>query len=203
MQTRPYPSKDGNKVWLSRTERNRLLELVDDQPRKWIAFALGLHGLRTDELVSVQPRHFRALRDADGYVLEVPDGKTGKREVPVSDTLRDRVRYLAGNQRKDDEVINVNRRQVRNWIDETKGDAALDDANPDWGSLGMHDLRRTWATDSFYSLAFGGVSIAEPLVMSWGGWEHSDRGRTTFRSDYLGPVPESVASKATEYLTLP
>lgn len=29
----------------------------------------------------------------------------------------------------------------------------------------MHDLRRTWAGDTFYSLAFAGVPIAEELTM--------------------------------------
>lgn len=66
--------------------------------------------------------------------------------------------------------------------------------------LSMHDLRRTWATDTFYSLAFGGVPIAEDLTMSWGGWEKTSTGRETFHRDYLGPVPDHITERSVEHL---
>ncbi len=64
----------------------------------------------------------------------------------------------------------------------------------------MHDLRRTWATDTYYSLAFSGVPIAEQLTMGWGGWAMTASGRETFRENYLGPEPDHIARKAMEYL---
>lgn len=94
MQTRPYPEKNGLRIWLARSEQRVFLEAVDDEPRRRIALQLGLHGLRTDEILQVEPRHFRELANgADGYVLTVPDGKIGKRETPISDDLVERVRY--------------------------------------------------------------------------------------------------------------
>lgn len=34
MQTRPYPDKDGVRIWLSRSEQRRLVEGVEDEPRR-------------------------------------------------------------------------------------------------------------------------------------------------------------------------
>jgi integrase len=204
MQTRPYPEKDGLRIWLSRSEQRELLEAVDDEPRRRIALQLGLHGLRTDEVLQVEPRHFRELSNgADGHVLIIPSGKTGKRETPVSDDLVERVSYLKSADRNlnaDDPVVDVSKRSVRNWI----GDAreVLVDVDERAGALGMHDLRRTWATDSYYSLALAGVPIAEQLTMSWGGWKQTSTGRETFRENYLGPVPDHVAAEALQHLPL-
>lgn len=214
MQTRPYPEKDGVRIWLSRSERQRLLDVVEEQPRRRIAFELALHGLRTDEIVAdedskgpgVQPRHVRQLANgADGCVLIIPDGKTGKRETPISPDLARQIRYLkrAAQMRLDEPVVHVGKRQVRNWIEDARDQVrSLDDAESYWPLLGMHDLRRTWATDSYYSLAFRGVPIAEQLTMSWGGWAQTESGRETFRENYLGPVPDHVTAQAVEHLGL-
>jgi integrase len=203
MQTRPYPEKDGLRIWLSRSEQRTLLEAVDDEPRRRIALQLGLHGLRTDEVLQVQPRHFRELSNgAEGHVLVIPDGKTGKRETPVSDDLVERVRYLksAARMHQDSDIVDVSKRTVRNWIEDAR--QALLDVDDRATALGMHDLRRTWATDSYYSLALAGVPIAEQLVMSWGGWKQTTTGRETFRENYLGPVPDHVTAEAVDHLPL-
>lgn len=55
MQTRPYPEQDGPRIWLSREERDMLLDAVEDRPRRLVALEIGLHGLRTDEIVGVTP----------------------------------------------------------------------------------------------------------------------------------------------------
>lgn len=207
MQSRPYPEKDGVRIWLSRSEAERLLDAVEDQPRRRIALQLGLHGLRTDEIVpadgfGVQPRHFRELDDG-GHTLVIPDGKTGKREVPISEDLYTRVQYLKNADSgltARDPVIDRSKRTIRNWMSDAR--QTLLDESPDADSLGMHDLRRSWATDSYYSLAFSGVPIAEQLVMSWGGWKQTTTGRETFRQNYLGPVPDHVTQRAMENLAL-
>lgn len=201
MQTRPYPEKDGLRIWLARSEQRALLDAVDDEPRRRIALQLALHGLRTDEVLQVEPRHFRELANgADGHVLIIPDGKTGKRETPVSDDLVERVRYLksAARMNQDEAIVDVSKRSVRNWIGAAR--EALVDERAEL--LGMHDLRRTWATDSYYSLALAGVPIAEQLVMSWGGWKQTTTGRETFRENYLGPVPDHVTAEALDHLPL-
>lgn len=202
MQTRPYPEKDGVRIWLSRSERDLLLDAVDEEPRRRIALELGLHGLRTDEIMEVQPRHIRELTNgAEGHVLVIPSGKTGKREAPISRELAEQIRYL---KRADtsmtaaDELLDISDRTVRNWIAGAR--EVLLDVDEAAGDLGMHDLRRTWATETYYSLAFAGVPIAEQLVMSWGGWKQTSTGRETFRQNYLGPVPDHVTASAIEQL---
>jgi integrase len=202
MQTRPYEEKDGRRVWLDRVERETLLDAVaSDEPRRRIALQLGLHGLRCDELVQTTPAHVEALSGAaDGYRLLVPDGKSGRRELPISDDLAERVNYLKGAAKlsQDEPLIDVSKRSVRNWIDDARD--ALDGEHSE--EVGMHDLRRSWATDTYYSLAFSGVPIAEQLVMSWGGWKQTETGRDTFRQNYLGPVPDYVTGSAKEDLAL-
>lgn len=208
MQMRPYPGKDGQRVWLSRSEQAALLDVYDGdedpRPRRRIALQLGLHGLRADEVAEVCPEHFRRLDGAaNRHALVIPDGKTGRREVPVAEDLYQRVRHLktGARMRQDDTVVDVGKRQVRNWVEEARDRLAddRDDGYP-WHELGMHDLRRTWATDSFYSLAFNGVPIAETLTMSWGGWRQTETGRETFRQNYLGPVPDHIVVQAAEFL---
>lgn len=198
MQSRPYPEKEGLRLWLAPSEQRTLLEALEERPRRQLAVRLGLHGLRTDELLAVRENDFRELDSGDGWVLEVRDGKTGAREVPVSDGLRQRSRMYknAAQIRKDEPLIDVSGRSVRKWIASAR--EALE--HPDAEALGMHDLRRTWATDTFYSLAIAGNPIAEELVLSWGGWRHSATGRQTFRENYLGPVPDHVTSSALEAL---
>lgn len=200
MLTRPYPEKDSVRIWLSRTEQRALLDAVDGEPRQRIALGLGLHGLRTDEILGVEPRHVRELDNgADGHVLQIPDGKTGRRETPLAADLAERIRYLYSADRDlhaDDPVVDVSTRTIRNWVAEAR--TALADENA--AALGAHDLRRTWATDSYYSLALAGVPIAEQLVMSWGGWKQTTTGRETFRENYLGPVPDHVTAAALEHL---
>lgn len=213
MQTRPYKAKDGLKIWLNQAEQDRLLEATSDRdgrprPQRHLALELGLHGLRTDELVpndnslGVTEGDVRQLNGGQGYVLEVQGGKTdtSEREVPIaSDTARDIFSLKRGaSKRKGDPLIDVNKRTIRQWIYDARG--VLEE--PAASELGMHDLRRTWATQTYYALAMRGVPIAEELTMSWGGWAHTSTGRETFRSNYLGPVPDRIVGQAFESLPI-
>jgi integrase len=213
MQTRPYQEKDGLKIWLNQEEQWRLVEATDDgdgrpRPERHLALTLGLHGLRTDEIVptdngpGVVEGDVRELGNNAGYVLEIQGGKTDTsvREVPLSnDTARDIFSLKRGaSKRKDDPLIDVSKRTVRQWIYDAR--EVFDE--PADSELGMHDLRRTWATQSYYDLAIRGVPIAEELVMSWGGWAHSSTGRETFRTNYLGPVPDRIVSDTVDKLPL-
>jgi len=211
MQTRPYEKKEGLRIWLSREERETLLDVfAEENPRRQIAFELGLHGLRTDEVIQVEPQHFERMAGTeDRWKLVIPDGKQnyamqGKRETPVSNDLRQHVKYLksASRMRQDDKVIDVSKRSIRNWIEDAREDLVDGFDDEDFHQLGMHDLRRTFATDAYYSLALAGVPIAEQLVMSWGGWTQTEKGRDTFRQNYLGPVPDHISAQATEHLPM-
>jgi integrase len=203
MQTRPYDNKVGKKVWLSHSEQNELLDTVSERPRRWLALSLGLHGLRSDEIVDVQKQHFRGLDDTDAerYKLVIPDGKTGKRETPVSTELRDTAVTVANTAklRQDESLVGVTKKTLRDWIASARDELA-DEEDDEWHRVGMHDLRRTWATDTFYTLAFEGVPIAEELTMGWGGWAMTSTGRETFRNNYLGPEPDHVAGEAMKLL---
>lgn len=78
MQTRPYPNDDGLRVWLGQADRDELLAEVDDDPKRELAFRLGLHGLRSDEVVRVAREHFRPLNgDGGRYKLVIPTEKRG------------------------------------------------------------------------------------------------------------------------------
>jgi integrase len=204
MQTRPYDEKNGRKCWLSRTEQSALLDVVDERPRRWLALSLGLHGLRSDEIVDVEKRHFRRLDDAESerYKLVIPDGKTGKRETPVTNELRDTAVTVANTARlrQDESLVGVSKKTLRDWIAAARETLADDTDTSEWHDVGMHDLRRTWATDTFYTLAFEGVPIAEELTMGWGGWAMTSTGRETFRNNYLGPEPDHVAANAMQLL---
>lgn len=214
MQTRPYPEDDGLRVWLSRPEQRALLDVYDGDPKRQLALELGLHGLRSDEIVGGDGRSGVALRDLrqlavqdnapDRYKLVIPDGKTGTRETPASHELYQHIRYYANARelRRDDRLIDVTTKTLRNWIGDAREQLAADRDDDGWLHAGMHDLRRTWATDTFYSLAFAGVPIAEELTMSWGGWKMTATGRETFRENYLGPEPDHIAHRAMETLAL-
>ena len=196
MQSRPYPETNSLRLWLAPAEQRALLDHLEEKPRRQLAIRLGLHGLRTDEIVRVTDQDFRELVGADGHVLEIASGKTdaARREVPVSDELRQRSRMLksASRIRQDEPLVDVSTRSIRKWMVAAR--EALIEEHGEATELTMHDLRRTWATETFYSLAVAGVPIAEELTLSWGGWEHSATGRQTFRQNYLGPVPDHVTA---------
>jgi len=203
MQIRPYPEKDGARIWLSKREQRRLLErLEDDYPRRQIAMELGLHGLRSEEITLVEFGGFRPLdAEKQTWAMVVPDGKSGRRSVPVNPDLRKRIKFVknANRARADDPVVDVATRTMRSWMTDVREELAADLEDDAWLNLTMHDLRRTFATELFYELAIAGVPIAEELTMSVGGWKMTSTGRETFRSHYLGPVPDHVMREATSH----
>lgn len=205
MQTRQYPDKDGLRIWLSRSERSELLESVEERPSRALAFSLGLHGLRGEELLRVASEDVREL-DGDVYLLEVADGKSGSREAPLSPELARQIKSMKNIKglRKDESLLDVETRTLRNWIRTAREELVQEGTlQEDAVELTMHDLRRSWATDSYYSLAFAGVPISEQLTMSWGGWTQTSTGRETFREHYLGPVPDWLVQKVSGKLELP
>jgi integrase len=208
VQSRPYDGRDALKIWLSPEECEQLLAVVAGEgSKKPLAFRLGLHGLRTEELVRVAEADLRMLEDSTRRVLVVETAKkqaNTARDVPVSEGLaRAMMDYRADAGRRIDEpLIDAAKRTVREWMELAREELAelLDDDRA--RELSMHDLRRTWATSVYYSLAFAGVPIAEQLTMSWGGWEQTATGRAQFRQDYLGPVPDHVTERAVDHLEL-
>ena len=206
MQIRPYPEKQGKRSWLSRHDQDKLLDVPEDEyPRRRIAFEMGLCGLRSDEIRQVRFKDFRSLDDQeDRWVMIVPDGKTGRRSVPIDEDLYKRIRFLKSASRKNrnDTVIDIATRTMRSWMKQHREEIAEETGDDNWLTVTMHDLRRTFATDTFYSLAFEGVPIAEELTKSFGGWKMTATGRETFRSAYLGPIPDHITRQAAEKMDL-
>lgn len=205
MQTRAYPERGGKRVWLSRTEQQRLIEVFNEYPDRELALRLGLHGLRSEEIVAVTRADFRQLNGAEAYKLHIPEAKGGReRECPASPQLRTVANIYANstNRRKHEPILDVTTKALRDWIQQAREILAEGTGNDTWHHAGMHDLRRTWATSTFYSLAFAGVPIAEELTMGWGGWKMTASGRETFRENYLGPEPDHIAAQAIENIPL-
>lgn len=201
VQTRPYDEEDGRRVWLSRAEQRVLASFYEERPRRQIAVRLGLCGLRGDEIVDVARDDLRRLdADREAYKLQIEDAKRGDRETPISADLASTIRTTANARGLSGEepVVDRSKKQLSRWIESAAGTLADETGEADWQYVRPHDLRRTWATDTYYSLAFEGIPIAEQLVMGWGGWKMSESGRKTFRENYLGPEPDHVATQAME-----
>ena len=202
MQLRPYPEEDdGRRVWLSRDEQVQLRNHYSEQPRRELAVRLGLCGLRVSEVVDVSRGDLRDLPDASVSKLRVVDSKRGSREAPVPDRLASDLRTVANARglSREAPVIDRTADTVTRWV-RTAVETLVDDGPDGWRHVRPHDLRRTWATGTYYSLAVGGVPPAEQLTMSWGGWEQSESGRQTFRQSYLGPVPDHVVVGVDDHL---
>lgn len=203
MQTRPYPERSGRKVWLNREEQELLLDWwEEDYPVRRIALWFGLHGLRSDEITQIEYRHFEKLGQSEKWGFVVPDGKTGRRRPPCDTRLKDQVRYYKNMSgvRKDEPLIDVATRTMRSWMSQLREELEEHTGDKRYQYLTLHDLRSTWATDTYYTLAFAGTPIAEDLTMSWGGWAKTETGRTTFRTNYLGPIPDHIAASAMDTL---
>lgn len=200
MQTRKYDGKDGRRVWLNRAEQKTLVEHYREEPRKALTVRLGLSGLRSEEIASVAREDVRAV-DGDGaWKLSIPQAKRGARETPLPGETRDLL-VTTANARgvpKDQPVIDRSTKQIQRWVKSAAESIRQNTAIDDWQYVRPHDLRRTWATDTYYTLAFHGVPIAEQLVMGWGGWAMTESGRKTFRQNYLGPEPDHIAEQAME-----
>jgi len=196
MQTQPYPERDSLRCWLSRNEQQRMRDHYDDDVEKQLAVDLALHGLRASEIVGVAKDDVRQLDvDRDAYALQIRDGKTGFRETPLrEDTKQTLTIYAnASDAHTGDALVSVSTRTVQRWVQEAAQNASL---GPDADAVGPHDLRRTWATDTFWSL--GGGPQVEVTIMNWGGWKLTDTGRQTFRENYLGSIPDHVAVELQE-----
>ena len=191
MQLEPYDSKDGRKVWLSEFETERLTEYYADDPQKKLAVELALCGLRGDEITRVEFGHIRQLStEQEAHKLTVPSGKTGHRETPIgNDTVNTaRIYRNAAGVRKDEPLVDVSTKTIRRWVARAGDDLASKyNDKSGWQYLTTHDLRRTWATSTYYRLNSSPVAL--DLVMSWGGWEDE----SVFRSNYLGKEPDELA----------
>jgi len=190
MQLEPFPEGDGYAVWLSKEEQEELLNNVRTHPKRQLAFRAMLHGLRTDELSYVRTANIRELKtEQTAHKLEVSDGKTGYREVPISRRMVEQMRMVKNTTgtRKDRPLIDTGKRNIRRWMEKARDELEEQTGESNWQWVSPHDLRRTWATHTFYALE---KHYAREIVMRWGGWSSVD----TFRDNYLGRETDKMAA---------
>jgi integrase len=188
------PSRDAYRCWLSAREQDLLVDFYSEQPRKQLAVELMLDGLRSEETTRVAKQDFRKLdADEEAWHLRVWESKTGYREAPVSTQTKTRAVMLANARglRQEEALIDVSPRTIQRWVTTATTALAEETGNGDWCKVSAHDLRRTWATCTYYRLITnGGTNDVREVVMRWGGWDDE----TTFRENYLGRVPDDLAA---------
>jgi len=188
MKIEPHDKQDSYKVWLSDREQNQLLDYYDENPVRKLSVWLGLHGLRVSEIVDVKFEDFKQMDvSEERYVIRVRDGKTGYRECPVSNDLYSLAKTIKNLQslHKDDQIIDYSKSSVRNWV-QWAGEDLKQEEGKHWQEIRTHDLRRTWATHTYWSIS---GDRSREIVMEWGGWTDVQ----TFVDNYLGSIPDSVA----------
>jgi integrase len=187
---------DEYRCWLSLSEQDRLKTYYQDDLERQVAVRLMLHGLRSDEVTRVSRAHIRRLdADEESYKLKIPEGKTGYRECPISSELRTTIVALSSAQgtrggRADAPVCDVTTKTLSRWVDEAvESIANKDEETDDWEHVTCHDLRRSWATSTYYRLHAS--DVAKSIIMRWGGWTDED----TFETNYLGREPDDLAAR--------
>jgi integrase len=190
MQLRAYESKDGYACWLSESEIQQIIEYHAEDPDKQTALeCLAYSGLRADELQNVCKSNIRQVdADTEAYMLRVKQAKRGYRETPLPVEVKRDI-YALANARglnADETVFSQSKRTYQRAVEEAVHHLAEEEDNEDWLHVSAHDLRRSWATRTYWRM--DGTERALRLVMSWGGWVKED----TFRDHYLGVVPEDL-----------
>lgn len=199
MQLEPHDKKDGYRVWLEPSEQALLRDHYEEDARRQLAISLMLHGLRSEEVPRVSKDSVRRLvSEREAYKLGIY-GKdtTGKkrdgkwRETPIDVRTKRLIYTLASlpGTHKDDSLIDVNKRTVQRWVTDAVEELAEETGNADWVEVSAHDLRRSWATSTYYRL--NGSDVAKSVIMRWGGWSDEQ----VFETNYLGREPDELAAE--------
>ena len=173
-----YDERDGYQVWLDQDEVETLLAATDDSQHR-LALELGARcGLRSDEIVRVAPAD--VVRTEAGPMLRVESAKGGGlRQTPLPEQLATRLETIADVRAEPDATepaLDVTTRTLRRWADRYSQLLADETGEEMWRYLGMHDLRRTWATQ------LKGDDVDAMVVCDWGGWSDLE----TFLDHYRG-----------------
>lgn len=183
MNLEQHQNRDDMKVWLSKNEIEKLTDAARRTgTQEQIAVGLGVYcGLRTHEMLDVAPKHVHET-DA-GIILRIWHGKGDKyRETPIPSELATTIRTV-GDIRGDEDspVLDVTTtRSLRNAL--YRVIERIDDDDPAWQHLSMHDLRRSWAEQ------MRSQDVDAMVVLDWGGWNDLE----TFLDHYKGTsTPEA------------
>lgn len=178
MNLEDYDDQDGMKVWLSEREVDQLLDEFEDTERR-IAVSLAVRcGLRSAEVLDVTPDH--VVNTDAGTMLRVwSSAKTDKyRETPIPPNLATTIRTVGDVREKptDAPVVGASTRTLRRWMNDATNSLLEETDEPGWQYVGMHDLRRTWAT------SLRSAEVDAMVVCDWGGWDDLQ----TFLDHYRG-----------------
>ncbi|WP_455448596.1 tyrosine-type recombinase/integrase [Natrinema thermotolerans] len=186
MRLKPYPQREGKRVWLSEDELQAVIDEAEDN-RQMIAFLLaGRCGLRRCEIVQVTPAD--VVETPTGTHLRVWEDVAKQehyREPPVPDQL---ATYIdahtdAAGIAPDESIVDVTAKTVYRWVQRAAERLHAESGDRGWSFLDVHDLRRTWGTNLLEQ------GVLPSVVMDWGGWEDWE----TFRRHYLGEFsPEAI-----------
>ena len=175
-----YPDQDGKEVWPSQDEVDQPLDATDD-----VAFRLAVRcGLRSEEVIGVTPND---VVDTDaGMILRIWNGaKTGEyRETPIPEALANTITTIADvrDEPDDEPIVDVSKRTLRRRIAAAAEQLEAEIGDAGWQYVGMHDLRRTWATQ------LRSADVDAMVVLDWGGWNDLD----AFLDHYRGThTPEA------------
>ena len=185
MQLETYEKADGRRVRLTEIERDRLLRVVEGNPKKEIAFGLMARcGCRSQEVVDVRPLDLVTGDETDRKFLRIPEGKGNKeRLTPIPLDLATIIRV-----RSDDPgepAVGVSTRTIRRWVERAGQQLAAETGDERWRYLGPHDLRRTWGHLMLEA------EVMPSVLMQWGGWDDYE----TFQRHYLGKHSEEIQAR--------
>ncbi|WP_050007278.1 tyrosine-type recombinase/integrase [Haloarcula rubripromontorii] len=184
MNLENYDDQDGMKAWLSEQEVQQLLGQFEDTEKR-IAVSLAVRcGLRSAEVLDIAPEH---VVDTDaGTMLRVwESAKTGEyRETPIPPNLATTIRTVGDVREEptDAPLVDATTRTLRRWMDRATSNLLNETGDDGWQFVGMHDLRRTWAT------SLRSADVDAMVVCDWGGWDDLQ----TFLDHYRGThTPEA------------
>ena len=180
--TEEYDDDDGRRVWLDRTELKQLVETLG-KPRRKLAARLGAEaGLRSHEIVAVEPRHVYHDPEAS-TMLKVPEGKGDKyRETVIPGRVAEVIEAL-GHGAEAEPVVDVSKRSLRYWIADARKELLEEDTR--WQYVTSHDLRRTWAG------MLANADVDETVALRWGGWNDLE----TFLDHYRGEATAKAQAR--------
>lgn len=189
MRMKPYPDRDGKRVWLSSEEIELVIDEAENTEQE-IAMKLAARcGLRRNEIVQVTPGDIVTSEKGNYHVRIWEDVAKHEhyRESPVPDDLATQINTIVDVTGIDDEepIVDVTDKTVYRWVKRACRGMQHETGDVGWEHLDVHDLRRSWATHVL------GEGVLPSVVMSWGGWHDWE----TFRKHYLGEFSPEVLQR--------
>ena len=173
MRLQATAKPDEYKVWLTDPELRALRRQAS--PRDKLIIDLGAYvGLRAFEIPQIKPKHVRRTDDGEHFRLRVPEGKDtangqGKpRNAYLPADVEERIyTYTNDTDRgRDEQLIQLSTRSVRDVVKRTATAAAEATGNPDYEYVSSHDLRRRFAQRLLVE-----KQMNPRVVMAVGGWD--------------------------------